>query len=290
MSEDTTGGHGERRITRDGLEAVIRRAIELYAAQSDAEDRLSESEVLRIGAEIGLPPALVRQALYELPDRAEPRTIAGRVFGPGFVAASRAVPGEVSATLTRLQDYLTAREFLQVRRMRPGRLWLEPADDTISNVARALSRPSGRWHVARAERVLVSARPLEEGRVHVRLEVGMDHRRRGHIVSGIATGSLFGLILAAPAAAGAAVGIADVLGSIGSVLTGTLAGTAAFAAGFGASIAVSASRFRRRLDAARLEIDGLLDRLERGQRLEPPPAPWRRRLQIGLGRHLPPSG
>jgi hypothetical protein len=34
--------------------------------------------------------------------------------------------------------------------------------------------------------------------------------------------------------------------------------------------------------AAKFEVTGLLDRLEHGERLEPPPAPWRRRLQLRL--------
>lgn len=290
VSEERNGGLGERRITRNDLEAVIRRALELYAAQSDAEDRLSESEVLRIGAELGLPAALVRQALYELPERDEPPSFVRRVFGPGSVAASRVVPGDASATLNRLQDYLTTREYLQVRRMQPGRLWLEPADDTISTVARALSRPSGRWHVARAERVWVSARQLEEGRVHVRMEVSMDNRRRAYLISGITTGSIVGLVVGAPAAVVMAAGLAEALGPVGSVIAGVAAGAAAFAAGLRATIAVTASRFKQRLEAARFEVDGLLDRLERGQLLDPPPAPWRRRLQLGLERHLPPFG
>jgi hypothetical protein len=31
---------------------------------------------------------------------------------------------------------------------------------------------------------------------------------------------------------------------------------------------------------ARTELESLLDRAEHGERLEPPPAPWRRRLQM----------
>ena len=55
------------RITREDLQLVIRRAAELYTAETDADERLSESEVLRIADELGLPGRHVRQALYELP-------------------------------------------------------------------------------------------------------------------------------------------------------------------------------------------------------------------------------
>src|SRR5690606_41415280 len=41
----------DRSITRPQLELVIRRAVELYTAQADAEERLSEDEVLRIRSE-----------------------------------------------------------------------------------------------------------------------------------------------------------------------------------------------------------------------------------------------
>jgi hypothetical protein len=50
------------------------------------------------------------------------------------------------------------------------------------------------------------------------------------------------------------------------------------AATFAASFSAAASRFRNRVHAAKLELASLLDRLEHGERLEPPPAPWRRRL------------
>jgi hypothetical protein len=49
-----------------------------------------------------------------------------------------------------------------------------------------------------------------------------------------------------------------------------------------ATLKWSASRFKTRMAAAKLELDGLLDRAERGDRLEPPPAPWRRRLQLKM--------
>jgi hypothetical protein len=45
---------------------------------------------------------------------------------------------------------------------------------------------------------------------------------------------------------------------------------------------MAARDFRSRLGLARRELAHLLDRVETGQRLEPPPPPWRRNLQERL--------
>ena len=44
------------------------------------------------------------------------------------------------------------------------------------------------------------------------------------------------------------------------------------------------------MDEARVELEGLLDRAERGEPLEPPPAPWRKRLQMRMLGHLGAQG
>src|SRR5690606_37272751 len=91
----------DRSITRPQRELVIRRAVELYAAQTDADERLSEDEVLRIGKELVLPSAIVRQAIYEAPAPST-TSIVDRWFGAAAVSVSRAVPlpdGDVASRL-----------------------------------------------------------------------------------------------------------------------------------------------------------------------------------------------
>lgn len=282
MTDDDRGSAGERALTRRQLELVIRRAAELSAAEADADERLSESEVLRIGAELGLPARSVRQALFELPTEERSPGLLGGLFGPAELEVARTLRGEPATIMRRLEDYLVTREYLQVRRRKGEHAWLEPADDAISSVARALTRPSSRYALARANRVITAVRPLEPGFTHVRLDVELGDRRASAVRRGFALGGLLGmgigggmttivLLLAGLPAAPVAVGVAG------------LAGLTGFAGGLAGGVALAASRFRRRLSAARLELEGLLDRLQQGGPLDPPSSPLMRRLRLRLG-------
>lgn len=273
---------GERRFTRRELEAVIRRAAELSAADAEAEEHLSEDELLRIASELGLSARHVRQALLELSDAPAEESVLARICGPGSVSASRAVPSEPEAALARLDEYLATREYLQPLRRQPGRVWYAPADDVVSNIARAFSRPSGKFHLARARRTALVVQPLEPGWSLVRLDLDLSDRRKGAATAGATLGAL----LAAPTgiALGVAAGVAagDVLGGAVALAAGIVTGGSILATGIATGLALARASLRRRLAAARMEIEGLLDRLEHGDTLEPPPKPWRRRLQAKL--------
>ncbi len=282
MSDESRESSREGALTRRQLELVIRRAAELSAAEADADERISESEVMRIGAELGLPARSVKQALFELP--VEPRQPGplGRIFGPASLEMARTLRADPAATRRTLEEYLVTREYLQVRRRRGEHAWLEPADDTISSVARALTRPSRRYSLARASRVITAVRPLEAGSVHVRLDIDLVDQRRSSIRGGLTLGAMLGL------------GVGGGAGALILVLAGlpaapiAVAGAAAaavtgFAGGLAGGVALMASRFRRRLAAARLELNGLLDRLQLGESLDPPASPFWRRLRLRLG-------
>lgn len=266
-------------IDRDDLQLVIRRAAELYMAEADADERLSEEEVLRIADELGLPGRHVRQALYDLPrHRGEPGWL-DRWYGPPAILGTRVVPGNPTAVVDQLEDYLVTREFLQILRRQGPRVSFAPADDAISNVARAVRRPQRQWQIARSRRVLVEARPVAERESHVRVELDVGNHRTRAAAGGIIGGALVGL----PLAAGAFFPVGHVFLEIGGdavgYAAGLLAGAAALGASVSAGIGIARSRFRSRMDSARLEIAGLLDRLESGRKLDPPPAPWLRSLR-----------
>lgn len=271
-----------RSISRRDFEVVIRRAAELASTEADDSDEsLTEDEAIRIATELGLPARYVRRALYELPGLEEPETDPGWFPDP-VLTSSRVVPGRADAMLRQIEDYLSTREYLQVVRRRPGRAFLMPADDAISNLARGLLRPSRRYHMARARRIVVSVRPLDEGTAHVQFAMDMSDQRRSAIRTGWTLGSIGGLMVGGIAAGIiASLDLPTAVQTAGSIM--------AFASGFAGSVAatLTASRaaLRRKLTAARFELDGLLDRAEYGERLEPPPAPWRRRLQQRLLGH-----
>ncbi|MEX0907332.1 MAG: hypothetical protein WD054_03295 [Gemmatimonadota bacterium] len=268
----------DRAISRPVFEQVIRRAAELSLTETDAEDNLSEAEVIRIATELGLPVHHVQRALFELPElTAAPRWY-DRYFGSPVFSVSRVVPGDPAATLRRIEDYLVTREYLQIVRRRGETLALVPAEDTISSVARALFRPGSRHSVARASRVLVGTRRLHDAGSHVRFEADLSGSRRDLLRTGIAAGGAGGLLTG-----GVAAGItAGVLGGDVSLVPHILAFGGAMAATVAAGFSVAASHFRSRVLSAESELAGLLDRLEQGERLDPPPPPWRRRLQLRL--------
>ncbi|HEX7090714.1 MAG TPA: hypothetical protein VF192_11310 [Longimicrobiales bacterium] len=278
IMDDHVPAPADRSITRQQLEAVIRRAIELYTARADAEERVSEEEVLRIGAELGLPADLVRQAIYEAPAVLDP-SLAHRFVGPATVSVVRALPLADQEAAARLEEYLSTREYLILRRRQQSVAYFEPAEDTISKMARALSRPARNWYLARARGVALAVRPLEQGRSHVRIDMDLGNRRREAVANGLVGGGLLGLALGGAGAVAASLGLADTLGTTFATVAAAFAGIAGLGGGLSAGLAAAAAGYRRRLAAARVEVEGLLDRLERGERLEPPPAPWRRLLR-----------
>jgi hypothetical protein len=188
----------------------------------------------------------------------------------------------------RLEDYLVTREFLQILRRQGGRASFSPADDAISNVARAVRRPQRQWQIARSRRVLVEARPLPGAESHVRLELDMEPQRRKALTSGIVGGALVGLPLAAGAFFPVGHLAFDLAGDAVAYAAGLAAGAGTFGASVAAGMAVARSRFRARVDSARIEIAGLLDRLEGGGKLDPPPAPWLRGLRSRIAGTLRP--
>ena len=278
-----------RGISRRELQLVIRRAAELYTAETEGDEQLSESEVLRIADELGLPGQHVRQALYELPRTPGGEGLIDRLYGPPSVVGTRVVPGVPEEVMDRLEHYLVTREFLQVLRRQGSRAAFSPADDAISNVARAVRRPQRQWQIARTRRVLVEVRPMVEQESHVRLELDVDGERRKALTSGVVGGALVGLPLAAGAFFPVGHMVFDVAGDAAAYAAGLAAGAGTFGASVAAGVAVARSRFKARADSARLEIAGLLDRLEGGRGLDPPPAPWLRSLRSKIADTLRPG-
>jgi hypothetical protein len=287
MNDDTpaddTANLSSRPVTRRDFKAVIRRAAELSATEAEGdEETLSEDEVIRIASELGLPSKYVRQALFELPQIDTATTARGDYFGDAVLTATRIVPGRSPDVLRRIEDYLSTREYLQVVRRRADRAFLMPAEDAISNLARGLLRPSKRFYLARARRVVVSARPIDDGTAHIQIALDLSEQRKEAVRTGWIAGSFCGVLLGAAGAF--LVTMADLPSAV------TVAGqVTAFAGGFAgtvtAALAASRAAFRSKLAGARFELEGLLDRAEHGQPLEPPPAPWRKRLQQKLLGH-----
>lgn len=263
-----------RAIDREQFERVIQRAAELSLRDADAHDHVTEAELLRIASELGLPAHHVQRALFELPElHVQPRWY-DRYYGSPVFSVGRVVPSEAPLTLKRVEEYLVTREYLQIVRRRGDNIAMIPADDTISSLARTFFRSGARHHISKATRVLVNAHPLEDGSAHVRVDVDLSEERRNSANGAAWGGAIIGFLVGGVAAHFTGMASPAALGVVPEVVAfgGGAAGT------FAAVFSGAAKNFRNKLQAARLEISGLLDRVEQGERLDPPPPPWRRRL------------
>ena len=256
-------GAALERVSRDRLELVIRRAAELYAREAETGDFLSETEVLRIAEELGLPPRLARQALFEIPggEGAEDAGLARRWMGDAEVVATRAIAAPEGSVARAIQEHLVRKEYLSVVRNRGGRMTLAPAGDFASAIARGFRRSGKRHLIARSESVNVALRPLDSDSSHVMVDVDLTNKRGEYLTGGLLGGAAVGATVGGTAFAA----IAAAMGGVGApeaALLASGAGLVGLAAGVGAGVKMAAASFRKRLRIARTEIEGVLDRVE----------------------------
>lgn len=271
----------DRPLTRAEFDEVIRRATELASREPDDEGELEETELYRIAREVGLPEEHVRTALREL--RGGPRMermpteggLLDRLVGPAVVRTSRVVPGEVDDLAESIDDYMVAGQLLQPIRRSATLLQYRPAVDWVSQVARAASATSRRYYVASAKSVEVrldelgGEEPKGDAAPRSRVTVEVDPGLRG---------DAWGL-----AVAGTLVGGLTLGGATGFFLAGfvplviaVVAGVAVAAAVATTSLLVVGRQHREKMADVLSEVEGILDQMERGGELEPPPASWRR--------------
>lgn len=262
------GDDQSRSLTRREFDAVIRRAAELATSDPDVtESALTEGELFRIAGEVGLSDAHVRRALSDVRSGVEPGGLLDRVFGPSTVRASRVVDGDQKQLAADIDEFLVASRLLQPVRRGIGVLQYRPAVDWASQLARAASFSSRKYYIASARSVAVHLESVEEGRVLIELLVDPGTRSDdvagavfGGGIGGGGAGALAGAGLTALVPFGIAVGAGVVVGA--GVWTGI-----AHAVGRG---------HKRKLGEVRTEVEAVLDSLEMGVSLEPPPASWRR--------------
>ena len=257
-----------RSLTRRDFDAVIRRAAELASSDPEGgEGALTEGELFRIAGEVGLSESHVRRALADVRAGEEGGSVLDRVFGPSSVRASRVVEGDPTQLATNIDDFLVGSQLLQRVRRGVTILQYRPAVDWASQLARAASFVSWKYYIAAARSVDVRLEVIDEERTLV--EFVVDPGIRGeHIgltagfggAGGLAAGAVTGLGVATLAPVGVAIGVAVAVG--GGVST-------AIGYGFGRT-------HKKRLSEVRAEVEGVLDSLEMGAPLEPPPASWRR--------------
>jgi hypothetical protein len=257
-----------RSLTRREFDAVIRRAAELATSDPEgSEGALSEVELFRIAGEVGLDDGHVRRALAEVRSGEAGGGILDRVFGPSSVRVSRVVPGTVEALSAEVDEFMVANQLLQRVRRGPDVLLYRPAVDWASQLARAASFSSRKYYVASAKAVEVRLERVDDRRTLIEFLVDPGTRKddiAGAIIGGAASAGLVGVLtgagVTAVAAFPVAVGAGVVLGGAMWVGVGHLIGL----------------NHKKKLGEVRTELEDVLDRLEMGDSLEPPPASWRR--------------
>jgi len=266
-------------ITQEQLERVIRRASDLqFRSSTTISSDLDAAEVVRIGEEVGLERRWVQQAMAEVqaeslvPASPEDSGFMQRWVGPAVVRVSRVVPGDPTHVERNLEHYLRDKELLKPVRTKPGRSLWEPAGGLVSSMRRAMDVSGHGYTIAKARRLQVAIEPLESGWSLVTLTADMGNLRNeaaGGWMFGMGMGSLgasLGLVLSTGGAALAFVGAAAIVGAA--------AGTARFAA---------RRHVRKERERMELRLLGILDRLERGETLEPDGESWHQKLLRSAG-------
>lgn len=262
MSEGTGKG-----LSRREFDAVIRRAAELASSDPEGTDALTESELYRIAGEVGLSDRHVRLALTEVRSGMTGGGPMDRIFGPSVIRASRLVPGTVDELTETLDNFFVATQLLQPVRRGPAVLQYRPSVDWASQLARAASLGSSKYYVASAKSVEVHLEEMEDGQTLLELVVEPGTRGDAVAGAGIAGGTVgvgigiavgASLAVAAPVALAAGLGVAAG-GGLASVIT------------YGIGV-----NHKKKLREVQDEVEGILDRLELGESLEPPPSSWRR--------------
>lgn len=258
-----------RQLTRKEFDEVIRRAAEIAASEPEGQDTsLTEKELFRIAGEVGLDERHVQKALVQV--RSSPPTGRGPIstlYGPSFIAASRVVPGTREELARLLDEFLVAGRLLQAVRSGPAVLQYRPAVDWASQIARTASSTSRKYYVASAKRVEIRLEQVDDSHTLVEFEVEpgtRDDYALGGIMGGLAGGG------------GVGVGIGFAVAAAGPAALALAAGVVAGGAFFSGLCWVTGYYHKKNLLAVRAEVEGILDRLEAGDSLEPPPPSWRR--------------
>jgi len=248
-----------QRLDRAALERIIQRAAELQAGEMDTGEGLSEQDLLKLGAEVGIPGRFLRQALYEETSRGGAERAGGafaRWAGPKLVAAARVVPGEKATIERALEAWMGETEALSVKRRLPDRTLWEPQQGLFAQMKRGLALDGKSYHLARAVEVSVSVTTLEEGYCHVALGADVSNTRRGALRGAGAVAGVGAIVTTALVGA--------------SIVALPLIGFVPLAIGLGIGAGVPRAHHRS-ASRVQLALEQVLDGLEHGE-IRPKPS------------------
>ncbi len=247
-------------LDRSALERVLARAAELQAAQAEPADGMSESQLIDVGNEVGIPAELVRQALAEERTRVaapEATGALGEWFGSPIAWSSRIVKGTPAQLLATIDQWMQREETLRPKRRMPDRLTWEARRDLAGTLQMGLNLKGRAYALAAANEVGATVIAIDGARSMVRVDADFTESRRRRMRWSAVLGG--GLLASAAALMAYTVAVPGSSALVGSVVGGvwTLTG--------GVSAAVIASGQRKRMVRAQLALEQILDRLEHGE-------------------------
>jgi hypothetical protein len=259
MADETSGLPAKQApLDRQAVERVLARAAELQggATGSESSDLISEAQIIEIGKEVGLTPAILNQALAEERTRVhlpEERGFFAQFAGGGLATATRTIAGNQRSTLAEIDTWMQRQECLCVQRRFAERITWEPQRGVLAAIKRGVNAGGRGYHLMRAAQVSATVLTVDEKRVVVRLDADLTSLRKTRLeVGGLLGGG--GLLGAA------GLGFALTVASVPFVLAVVL-GAVPLAVGGVAGYYVVGSH-RSLLASAQLALEQILDRLE----------------------------
>jgi hypothetical protein len=249
-----------RRITREQLERIIKRAAELQAGEMDTGEGMTEQELIKLGSDVGIPGRYLRQALYEeaAGGAALEHGPLQRWVGPRVVLARRVVPGERGALEQAIGQFMTDEEAMTPKRRLPDRTVWERQKGLLAEMKRGLSLEGRAYHLSRAVDVTVQLTALEDGYCHAEMAADIGNHRGSAVVGATTLTALgvFGTLAVALVPGLQLLAVVPLLSGLGL-----------------ASLVVR--DYRRRTARMQIALEQVLDGLERGeirpkQRIAPP--------------------
>lgn len=180
-------------ISRTALDRILARATELQAGSPDeSSDRLTEAQVLDLGKEVGIDPAVLRQALAEERARVDlpvESGFAARVAGPAHVSTTRTVNGTPPAIMRALDGWMQREECLQVVRRLDDRATWEARRGFVGNLTRGLNLGGRSYQLCRARQVSATVSAVDARRTLVRLDADLSSGRDAQVrIGGVTAG------------------------------------------------------------------------------------------------------
>ena len=240
----------EPRIDRAALERIIQRAAELQTKDREIGDGLSDTELMRLGEEVGIPARHLKQALVEERTRelaAADRGLLTQFLGPRRVAAQRTIPATAADTERALREWMSEGELLQVKRRYPDRTSWERKEGAFASLKRSFGAGGRKYVLASAAEVVSKVIDADKTHCHVQLVADLSNKRNGHLIG---SSALLG-------GGALTTGLA--------LLLGVMVPVAVVPVVLSAPIATLVARsFRNELDKFQVALEQILDRLEHG--------------------------